>query len=338
MATARRPTADHLSEELVAEGRRFDFRQAVRLLLAMQPAAVPPGGQGPLSKEAVRFRANPSLGFPSADIDSIEIEKTAAQFPAHTMTVNFMGLFGPASPLPAFYTEDIIRSDPDTAMARHFFDMFHHRFVSFVFRAWQKYRYDLQYRPGARDAFSNRMFSFIGLGHTRLRQDSHIEWERLLPYLGLLGMKVRSASLLSGVIAHYFGDVPARVEEYVKHQTVIDPIQRNRLGAENCTLGVSCLVGARVVDLNTKFRLHLGPMDFAQYREFLPGGRFHETLRELVSFTLVDHFDYDVVLALDAHHVPRTSLTPDSPCRLGYSTWIGAARREQVTVVQKGNA
>ncbi len=341
MAAADRTKAGDLAgtlhQLLLDESRRFDFCQAVRLLHAMYPNKLSPGLQGPMSKEVVRFRANPSLGFPGTDIERLDIEKTPADFPEHVMTVNFMGLFGPASPLPAFYTEEIIRSDPDVAVARHFFDLFHHRFVSFVYRAWEKYRYDLQYRPGARDPFSNWMFSLVGLGNPKLRAGERIDWARLLPYLGMLGMKVRSAALLSGVISHYFGGVPARVEEYVKHQTVIDPIQRNRLGVENCALGVSCLLGQRVQDVNTKFKLRIGALTFSEYREFLPGGKHHDAVRELVSFTLVDRFDYDIELVLDARQAPRARLEHGNPCRLGYSTWLGEVRRGEVTVVQNGN-
>lgn len=341
MAAADRPATGDLAgvmhEQLLTESRRFDFCQAVRLLLAMHPDKLSPGLQGPLSREAVRFRANPSLGFPSADIDRLDVEKTPADFPAHVMTVNFMGLFGPASPLPVYYTEEIIRSDPDVAVARHFFDMFHHRFVSFIYRAWEKYRYDLQFRPGARDPFSNWMFALVGLGSPKLRSGDRIDWARLLPYLGLLGMKVRSAALLAGVVSHYFGGVPARVEEYVKHSTTIDPIQRNRLGVENCTVGVSCLLGQRVRDVNTKFKLRIGALTFNQYREFLPGGLHHEAVRDLVSFTLVDRFDYDIELVLDAQHAPRAKLERGNPCRLGYSTWLGEVRKGEVMVAQKGN-
>jgi type VI secretion system protein ImpH len=342
MAAANRPAAGDLKsqllDELLAHGKRFEFFQAVRLLRALKPDAAAPGGRDPLAKEAVRFCANPSLGFPSSDVADVSAVPEAGGFPPYLMMVNFLGLFGPASPLPAYYTEEIIRSDPDTAVARPFLDMFHHRFVSFVYRAWEKYRYDLQYRHGARDEFSNRMFALIGLGSPRLRADSRLEWARLLPYLGLLGMKVRSATLLAGVVSHYFGHVPVRVEEYVPHRTTIDPIQRNELGVANCVLGASCLLGEKVYDVNTKFRLHIGALEFAQYREFLPGGGYHDALRELVSFTLVDRMEYDVALVLDAQHVPRATLARDNPCRLGYSTWLGDLRRGEVTVVQAGVA
>lgn len=341
MATEDRPATGDVGAELLGDvldhGRHYDFFQAVRLLLATRPSAVAPGGQGPLSKEAVRFRANPSLGFPSSDIDAIRHDpRTDAGFPPLAMTVNFLGLIGPASPLPAYYTEEVIRSDSDTAVGQQFFDIFHHRFISFVYRSWEKYRYYLQYRSGARDPFSNRMFALIGLGHERLRQGSSLDWARLLPYLGLLGMNVRSASLLSGVVSHYFGNVPVRVQEYVRHKTVIDPIQRNRLGMANCTLGESSLLGEKVYDVNTKFRLHIGPLNFADYREFLPGGGYGAALRELVSFTLVDKFEYDVALVLAAQDVSRTTLAKDNPCRLGYSTWLGEMRAGEVTVVQAG--
>jgi len=341
MAAANRPTAGNLNEalliELLARGRQFDFYQAVRVLLALHPDAATPGRHGQLSSEAVRFCANPSLGFPASDVESVVRETASgAALPPYAMTVNFLGLIGPASPLPAYYTEEVIRADADTAMARHFLDMFHHRLTSFVYRSWEKYRYILQYRPGARDPFSNRMFALIGLGHAQLRKDSQIEWARLLPYLGLIGMKVRSASLLSGVVSHYFGNVPVRVQQYVRHKTTIDPMQRNRLGVVNCALGVSSMLGEKVYDVNTKFKLRIGALEFAAYREFLPGGRDYAALRELVAFTLVDHFEYDVELLLRADDVPRTTLAQDNPCRLGYSTWLGDVRKGTVKVVQTG--
>lgn len=341
MATEDRPATGDVSAEVLGDvlknARQYDFFQAVRVLLATRPGALAPGGAGPFSKEVVRFRANPSLGFPSSDVDSITSEQLAdAAFPPQAMTINFLGLVGPASPLPAYYTEDVIRADPDIAVGQHFLDIFHHRLASFVYRSWEKYRYYLQYRPGARDPFSNRMFALIGLGNPALRKDSHIEWARLLPYLGLLGMKVRSASLLSGVVSHYFGNVPVRVQEYVRHKTLIDPMQRNRLGVANCALGDNSMLGEKVHDVNTKFRLHIGPLNFADYREFLPGGNYHAALRELVSFTLVDRFEYDIALVLGAQDVSRATLTKDNPCRLGYSTWLGDLREGEVTVVQTG--
>lgn len=341
MAAANRSTTGNLNEallgDLLAHGRQFDFYQAVRVLLALHPEAATPGRHGQLSKEAIRFCANPSLGFPASDVERVTRETASgADLPPYAMTVNFLGLIGPASPLPAYYTEEAIRADADTAMGRHFLDMFHHRLTSFVYRSWEKYRYILQYRPGAGDPFSNRMFALIGLGHAQLRKHGHIEWARLLPYLGMIGMKVRSASLLSGVVSHYFGNVPAQVLEYVRHKTTIDPMQRNQLGVVNCSLGVSSMLGEKVYDLNTKFRLRIGALDFAAYREFLPGGRDHATLRELVAFTLVDQFEYDVELLLRADDVPRTTLAGDNQTRLGYSTWLGDVRKGVVNVVQTG--
>jgi type VI secretion system protein ImpH len=341
MATANRSTTGNLKDallgELLAHGRQFDFYQAVRVLLALQPDATTPGQNGQISREAIRFRANASLGFPASDVESVERETTTGSaLPPYAMTVNFLGLIGPASPLPAYYTEEVIRADPDAAMAQHFLDMFHHRFTSFVYRSWEKYRYIQQYRPGARDAFSNRMFALIGLGHRQLRQEGKLEWARLLPYLGLLGMKVRSASLLSSVVSHYFGGVPVSVQEYVRQKTAIDPMQRNSLGVANCALGVNGMLGEKVYDVNTKFRLRLGALDFDAYSEFLPNGSDYAALRELVRFTLIDPFEYDVELLLRAENVPSTTLAVDNPCRLGHSTWLGDVRQGVVKVVQTG--
>lgn len=58
-------------------------------------------------QERVRFRGVPSLAFSVADIDSCH--QTGDE--RYELHVNFMGLYGPSSPLPTFMTEAVIAED-----------------------------------------------------------------------------------------------------------------------------------------------------------------------------------------------------------------------------------
>jgi type VI secretion system protein ImpH len=338
MEAENRSTITDLTDELLAHGKQYSFFQAVKLLETAHSENVSTGRDGPLTKETIRFQSNPSLGFPASEIESIEQNTEAVGvFPPYTMTVNFMGLYGPSSPLPTFYTEEIVRSDRDESQVQHFLDIFNHRLVSFVYRAWEKYRYYILFKENGQDQFSQWMFALIGLGNARLRSHSSIDWVRLLPYLGLLGMRVRSASVLTGILSHYFGDCPVHMQEYVRQQVVIGQDQRNSLGVMNCSLDMDCSLGASTYDLNNKFKLRIGPLDFKTYVEFLPDGRYYQTLRDLTMFVLTDKLDYDVELVLVSQDVPQTSLAKECPCQLGYSTWLGGRREGNVSVVQKGS-
>jgi type VI secretion system protein ImpH len=318
---------------LLSECGRFSFFQAVRLLERLHPQSVPLGRLGPAESEAIRFRPNASLAFPTCDVEAIELHGSEGdQLPRFLMTVNFLGLYGPASPLPTFYTEEILSVDLDDSNRRHFLDLFHHRLIALLYRCWEKYRYYVLYQPGATDQFSQWMFALIGLGDVALRAESSIQWPRLLPYLGLLGMKSHSAEVLGKVVSHYFGGLPVRIEQCVERWVAVTAGQRTALGQANCTLGVDSLLGDRVRDRSGKFAVHIGPVDFATFCKFLPPGEYHRTVRELIVFGLTDRLAYDVEVSLLAAEIPELELAADSPCRLGWSTWLGSGHDHDVAV------
>src|SRR3546814_7786829 len=104
MAREDRPLPPPVAEiePLLAEGHRYAFFQALRLLrlhLGEETFA-----------QSVRVRPTLSLSFPENDINSIVRENDILR-----ITANFFGLYGVTSPLPTFYTEDLIRSEEHTS-------------------------------------------------------------------------------------------------------------------------------------------------------------------------------------------------------------------------------
>jgi type VI secretion system protein ImpH len=323
--------------DLLNQGRLYSFFQAVHLLQSIGDATAGVGELGPAEKETVRFQGNASLEFPASDIEAIERLPGPANGDARFLvTVNHLGLYGPPSPLPTFYTEDILADDPEESVFRAFLDLFNHRFVSLLYRCWRKYRYYIQYEPGAKDPFSQWLFALIGLLHPNTREKDDIAWVRLIPYAGLLSMKARSSFALRSVVSYYFGGIPVRIEEAVLDRVWIEGSQLNRLGRANSDLGEDCLVGSSVPDLAGKFRAHLGPFDWETFVEFLPDGPHHEVLRDLIAFVVTDRLSYDVVLHVFPAEIPPLGLAQDSPCRLGWSSWLGDPEAGEATVTLKG--
>ncbi len=338
MAGEKRTATSPLIGELLQDVRQFGFFQAVNLLERAEPDIVPIGGDGPVERETLRLRANASLGFPSSDISSIETmtrpEAALPDLPArYRLTVNFMGLYGAGSPLPAFYSEDIVAGNEAESSRRDFLDLFHHRYLSFVYRSWEKYRYYLRYRPGARDQFSQWLAGLIGLADMAEAQVPVERPERLLSSIGLLLLHGRSAATLASLISHYFDGLPVRIEQFIARQVVIEPAQRAHLGTANCALGVDCTLGLRVPDVSGKFRICVGPLSFAKFRGLLPDAAGYASLRRLVPFLLKDQLDYDLALTLRGTEIPVLELSPDCPARLGWSTWLGQAPERDSEVV-----
>src|SRR5262245_47148317 len=204
MATEGRRTDPSVEEELLEEGYRFDFFEAVRVLERLYPHRQAVGHEALPSDEVVRFHTRLSLAFPPSMIHEVTEPDGGTQ--PLDMTVAFMGLTGPLGVLPRHYTglllERVRRKDHTL---RDFFDLFNHRLISLFYRAWEKYRFPIAYERAVAnrapyDDFSLTLFDLISMGTKGLRGKLEVGDEALLFYAGLLAQHPHSASALTGLL------------------------------------------------------------------------------------------------------------------------------------------
>ena len=271
--------------------------------------------------ERLEFRANPSLGFPGTDIESVELFREHGELRAR-LCINLVSLFGSGSPLPAFYSEQALGDSLGDNPTRDFLDLFNNRLQRLLLPIWRKYRYHTRY-AGAGDLMSSHMFALIGLGHPALHQAADLNWKRLLPYLGLLSMRAQSAALLESVLRYYFQHNDMRIEECIERTVDIDPEQQNRLGQANSQLGSTLVLGDRIRDRSGKFRIHIGDLDWGRFHDFLPTGKSHAPLLTLIRFCLRTPLAHDIRLQLRREAVHPLYLARDNRCQLGWTSWVG---------------
>ncbi|MDH3529312.1 MAG: type VI secretion system baseplate subunit TssG [Acidobacteriota bacterium] len=313
-----------LNELLADEPYRFDFFQAVRLLEKIYPERRDVGADAMPDEEIIRFRSRISLDFPSSAVHEIKFRSDdREENEALEMFVNFMGMIGVSGVLPTHYTElamDRIRYG-DTALWS-FTDIFTHRAVSLFFRAWEKYRFPAAYERG-NDDFTSYLFDFAGLGTDGLKGRMHLDDETLLPYTGLITQKPHSATIVAQIVADYFG-LRAKVLQFFGHWIDLDKESITKLSRANSTLGLDAIVGARVWDQQSKFRLVLGALTFNEFRSFLPNGSACKPLKSIVRFLVGLEFNFDVQLILKANQVPSTILTTRAKRKpmLGWTSWL----------------
>ncbi|MBZ9613416.1 type VI secretion system baseplate subunit TssG [Rheinheimera maricola] len=102
MEHASRKTRLVLTRKLVQEPKKYTFSKAAELIERDFENGI--SSLKSVNSEPFLFRANPSFAFPSSDIDDI-YQLDDGRF---EVVVNFMGLYGPASPLPDYFTQEVI--------------------------------------------------------------------------------------------------------------------------------------------------------------------------------------------------------------------------------------
>jgi type VI secretion system protein ImpH len=308
-----------LIRELLERGPAFSFFQAVRLLQALDPKAPRVGRQGPASLEAVRLRPSLSYAFQNADLERVR------RLPGGKFEVvsTFLGLYGTASPLPSYFTEQLFfEQDEEKGFLRGFLDLFHHRLLSLFYRAWEKYRYDAQFTSDGEDPLSTRLSAMLATDAESLPKDHAVPAVRLLAYAGVLTQQPRSAAALNALLSDYFEGLPVAVVPFAGGRTPVPADQRNALGSRNSRLGEDLVVGESVSDPGGAFRVEIGPAGLEDFLSFLPGKPRLAELRELCDLMNDGGLDLEVELELKEDEVPPLRLS-DGPARLGWSTWLG---------------
>lgn len=328
---------DHpLAQWLLEAPHEFQFFQLVNLVERLQQDMAPLGASGPVAREPLRLRPALSLGFPAGDV----AEGEWREFPASgriLLTTTFLGLYGSDSPLPVHFTESLLPQQDEDERVREFLDLFHHRLLSLVYRAWLKYRYYATFRPDGRDAISQVVRGLLGLGTDGLDENVGVSPVALFRYAGLLSQRPRSAAGLAGQLRDYFDGVPIRIEQCVARWLWIQPGDRNVLGQRKCALGRDFLVGERVRDRGGKFRVKVGPVGLDKYVDFLPPGKGAAELAALVRFYCGDPLEFDIGVTLRGEEVPDSPLGEHGLIgRLAWTSWVKSqpsADREVVFAV-----
>lgn len=344
MAAENGRTSADLDARLAHEPTRFNFFQAVRLLerllLDEGRCRAPVGQDQPPEREVVRFRTSSSLSFPASELTQLRSPAGAVGVPEEAvppaeMGVAFLGLTGAAGVLPYHYTRQLMRQTREKDMSlRDWLDVFNHRLVSHFFRAWEKYRLPFAYERAelapvpATDPATQALYCLVGLGTAGLRRRQEIDDETILFYGGRFAHYPRSAEGLEAVLGDYF-DVPLRIEQLHGQWLVLDrddqavmPTLANRKG-RNVGLGVNLVVGERVWDVQSMFRVVAGPLSYEQFRTLTPFGDGLLPLCQLARTYVGPELRFDVQLVLRAEEVPACQLGGDGErSLLGWNSWL----------------
>jgi type VI secretion system protein ImpH len=327
-ASAERHEArQELLRKLADEPHKFGFFQAVRLLENAHPGLPRIGTSLRLRDDPIRFGQAPSLSFAPATLARFKPGEGATP---PLLQVRFFGLFGANGPLPLHLTEFARersrRTPSDRALVR-FLDMFHHRLLSLLYRAWAEAQPAVSLDRPDNDPFSRWVGSVAGYGQPTLTGRDSIPDGARLAAAGILGRAVHGAEGLERILNDFFR-VPVRVHQWQPHWMRLPEEALSRIGLRNAPVGLgrNAVIGAKVWDCQTRFRVEIGPLTLDQYQRFLPGGESMKRLRDWVLNFIGYELSCEMHLVLKKEEVPAMRL--GAAGALGWTSWLGPRRSD----------
>ena len=330
MATKKRKPSSNLKSLLVEQGHRYSFIQALRLLrlLIIKDSDEHSSEVQPFTK--IKIRPHLSLDFPASDIYSIE--QDSSNHDRFILTVTFLGLYGSSTPLPTFYTEDLIFEQSDGySAARDFIDLINSSIYPLLFKSWSKYQLFFNLYEDSNESMVEKLFCLLGTKNFQLK-DSDIEPFNLLRYIGLTTFSTRSAEALRNLLSDYLNEPSLRIFQNEPRIVKITQEQRCFLGKSKSNLGHDCYMGSEVVDRMGKFRIFVSPLNNTDCRRFFPDGDAYKEMNNLIDFYLDSPLKWDLVIRFDRDRIKSTQLGKSHWCNLGRDTWLISDSKDPVNL------
>jgi type VI secretion system protein ImpH len=304
-------------QQLQATPYNFDFFQAVRRLECIYDKQL--GHSSKPSDDPVRLMHEGHISFAPSTLSSFspQTEDNIARLGSY-----FLGLLGPQGPMPMYFTEYAqarkIHSHDETLI--HFLDLFHHRMLSFFYRAWADNQPVVNLDQPDVDKFKNYLGSFFGLGDTVFHHRDTLSDNNKLFMSGHLSCQTKHVQGLESLMTSFFC-LPVKIKEFMGECIRIpaDSLCQLGLGKETSTLGDNVIVGSKIWEAHQKFRIIIGPLSYDEYQQFLPDNPSLRIVVDMVKNYIGDIFNWDLQLILQKQQVPALCLTGQQ--QLGYTTW-----------------
>jgi type VI secretion system protein ImpH len=304
---------------------RFGFFELARTLEQILECEITPRDSP--DDERVIFTQVPTLAFPVADVAKVTLEKTLQ------VALTFLGLLGTVSPLSPEWTEDTLLADDEGAL-QAFYDVFHHRAVSYLFLAWKTHVSEGAFDLGGQDALSARLRSLAGIDAWASPDTDP------LPPMVALGLadhqhgQAQTIDLASAeqLLRRILPDWGLRLEPRVRRSIAFTRDERSKLGVRNSKLDGGLIYGEACDDESGLVRIHLGPVDGETYEALMPGGAHYVALEQFATRVFGGTVDVEIEVHVAADQAPATTLGARRGARLGVDTRFAGTMARDLSV------
>ncbi len=310
-----RPPALTLIERLQSQPHRFDLFQAISLLERMAPERLDLG-TGVGHDESAKLCGNVSFAFAPSDV--VSVRPQTAGDPRPTLTSAAMSLAGADGPLPVPFTEMLLQRRPKRDRAAlDFLDIFHNRWLAFLYRSRKKHNLGLNWRGLQTDnPVAKTLDALSGLGRAEGARGPHQEIARL-GYAGLQNAAPRSMVNLMAMLSDRLG-LKITGRQFIGGWQPLLAADTPPLG--RAIIGRNAVLGQRAWDAAAGIEITVNGLPFDRLQALLPGGQDHRLMEWLVRrFT---QSELRVWLVIRAEPQLASTLPRLGQAKIGWTTWL----------------
>jgi type VI secretion system protein ImpH len=305
MGTIARGKLPHLIEDLLRNPSAYRAFQALYLIETNigEEADIEDNPQAFIS-----IAPAAEMTFPAGEIRHCRVDERDR----YRLELNFMGFYGVDTPLPQFFNDIATFDTPRGAELRGFLELFNQRLYQLLYSAWKKMNLhgSSDTRTSLYCRYLEALYGGSGTCHLLGRFD----------YAGILANRVKNGQSLADMLDDYL-HCPVTVKQNIPCWIELE--ETASLGGE-LKLGDNAMLGNRLMDVNSKILLRIGPLSSHDAAELLPGRPAAATLAHMIREYLDPALQYDVEMLI----LPDTgyeSVLGGNPSILGWTACLGRA-------------
>lgn len=313
-AKDRRKTFD-LENFLLNNYKHIGFIQSMRLLRILSES-----NYNKQLFDSVRIRPDLAMHTPPEEITNIiKFKNKDYNF---LVTATFLEMYGAGSPLPMFYTQELIKEqNHNYSISRDFIDIFNTIFYEHYFKIWKKHTLFFNLFESPDKSLWTRLFCISGLGIESM-QSMLSNPQAMIAFSGLLFRQIRTAEGLRTILKTIFPSISFEIEQCIYNKAVIPQSQKLFLGKSGNSLGNDTYLGKYIYDKMGMFRIHIGPIALPGIYQFMPDQKGFALIEEVIRFYIDQPLKWDIEIACSTAGMNTVNLSSEIKIMLGWNTWI----------------
>jgi len=314
MATENGHSYQLIEAQLLKRATNYSFVQGYKLLCECVIAQK----RDPI--HLVRIRPVLGLSLPRSEIyqiiKHIQDDGTFIYF----IDVNISGLYGNSSPLPKFFTEELIQAAlKDQNQARIFLDILHQRLYQLLFQA--KTYLQPYFEDSSKQTLHEFMFSMAGFRDQAWLR-SFPDPAFVLRNINLFRYHKGTAAGIRLLIEKLFKNTKVTIEQCYEHWFHIPRNQRLGIGKQGHKLGENTLLGNKMNETLGKVIIHISVISAKEYKYWFNNEKNWSGLKSLLRYFIGQPLIIELKLEVENNPQFLFQLNHKNKFTLGRNTWL----------------